>query len=265
MGKFDGKLLITDMDNTLLNSNREVSEKNRNAIKYFTSEGGKFGVASGRGVDAVRGYKDIIGINIPAVMYNGAMVYSFDTETAVYRMDIEEERKKNVKKIFDTRPDLGIEIYADEHIYVLRKCFATSRFLTKNYDVTYHMPNEIWNVPWTKVLVIGTEKQLDDFEPIYRREYDSGNAVRSEKNFFDIVANGVSKGYGVTKLAEMLNIDSGNIYVVGDNMNDVEMIECAAHGYAVENSVEALKIRAERVVPSNDNDAIAYIIDNLVG
>lgn len=264
MGKFDGKLLVSDMDETLLNSDKEVSKKNYDAIKYFTSEGGKFAVASGRTVAAVRNYAERTGINAPAVTYNGAMIYSFDTEETVYRMDIEEERKAAVRKVFKTRPQLGIEVYADEHIYIMRECFETARLYNKNYDVTYSMPDEIWNVPWTKVLIIGTEEQLDEFEPIYRRDYDDGYIVRSGKFYLDIVANGASKGYGVKKLAQLLGIKQENVYAVGDNMNDIEMIEYAKHGYAVANATAALIGAAEAIVPSNNDDAIAYIIEKLI-
>lgn len=252
------------MDETLLNSDKEVSKKNYDAIKYFTSEGGKFAVASGRTVAAVRNYVQRIGINAPAVTYNGAMIYSFDKEKTVYRMDIEEERKAAVRKVWETQPRLGIEVYADEHIYIMRECFETARLYDKNYDVTYSMPDKIWDVPWTKVLIIGTEEQLDEFEQIYSRDYDDGYIVRSGKFYLDIVANGASKGYGVKKLAQLLGIKQENVYAVGDNMNDIEMIEYANHGYAVANATAELIGTAEAKVPSNNDDAIAYIIENLI-
>lgn len=264
MGKFDGKLLVSDIDATLFDSNHKISKENYNAIKYFTDEGGKFSVASGRTAAAVRNFLTEIGINAPAVIYNGAVIYSFETETAIYKMNIEEHRKEAIRKVSETKPELGIEVYSDEHIYIMRECFETARFQDKNYDVTYYMPQNVWNEPWTKVLIIGTGKQLDEFEPIYRRDYDSGYSVRSGTHYLDIVASGASKGYGVEKLAGMLGISRENIYAVGDNMNDVEMIEYAHHGYAVENAVDVLKKSAECVVPSNDENAIAYIINNLI-
>lgn len=264
MGKFDGKLLVSDMDATLFNSNREVSEENYNAIKYFTSEGGRFSVASGRMVDAVGKFLDEIGINAPAILYNGAMLYSFDTNTVLYEKTIEDERKTAIQKVYQTQPQFGLEVYSKEHIYVLRECFETVRLKDAGYAVTYGMPDEIWNAPWTKALIIGDDKNLDEFEPVYRAGYDSGYVTRSGKYYLDMVANGATKGYGVKRLAELLDIKREDIYTVGDNMNDLEMIEYAAHGYAVANAVLALKNAAEKVVPSNDNSAIAYIINNLI-
>ena len=264
MGKFDGKLLVSDMEATLFNSQREVSEENYNAIKYFTSEGGKFSVASGRMIAAVGNFLDEIGINAPAILYNGAMLYSFETNTLLYEKTIEEERKSAIRKVYQTQPQFGLEIYSDEHIYILRECFETDRLRGKNYDVTFHMPDEVWDKPWTKALIIGDDEALDKFEPIYRKEYDDGYVTRSGKYYLDMVATGATKGYGVEKLAQMLGIKREDTYTVGDNMNDLEMIQYAGHGYAVANAVDALKKEAEAVVPSNDESAIAYIINNLI-
>ncbi len=264
MGKFDGKLLVSDMDATLFNSQREVSEENYNAIKYFTSEGGKFTVASGRMIAAVRNFVDEIGINAPAITYNGALLYSFETDRVLYEKHIEDERKSAIRKVYETQPQFGLEVYSEEHIYILRECFETERLRGKNYAVAFHMPDEVWDAPWTKALIIGDDKDLDKFEPIYRSEYDKGYVTRSGKYYLDMVATGATKGYGVKKLAEFLGINREGIYAVGDNMNDLEMIQYAEHGYAVANAVDELKNAAEAVVPSNDESAIAYIINKLI-
>lgn len=264
MGKFDGKLLVSDMDATLLTSDHRVSDENYDAIKYFTSEGGTFSVASGRMVDAVRLYLDRIQINAPAVLHNGAKMYSFADEKVIYEKSIEENRKKAIRRVFEEQPQFGLEIYSREHIYVLRECSETPRLKATPYNVTYSMPDEIWAEPWEKVLIMGDEAELDKFEPIYKSEYDTGCSVRSGKRYLDVVANGVSKGFGVKRLAADLHIARDNIYTVGDNMNDLEMICFAGHGYAVEDAAETLKKSAEGIVPSCDNSAIAYIIKNII-
>lgn len=263
MGKFDGKLLVSDMDSTLLNDDHKVTRENFEAIKYFESEGGTFTVASGRMVDAVRIYLDRILINAPAILHNGAKMYDFTTETVIYEKLIEEKRKVAYRRVYETQPQFGLEVYSKEHIYVLRECFETPRLKATPYNVTYSMPENIWDEKWVKALIIGEETELDKFESIYRTEYDSGTSVRSGKRYLDIVANGVSKGRGVEFLSKKLGISQSNIYTVGDNMNDFEMIRFAGHGFAVANAVEQLKSAAE-IVPTNNESAIAYIIENKI-
>lgn len=263
MGKFDGKLLVSDMDATLLDREHRISKANREAIEYFISEGGCFTVASGRMVPAVSSYFNQMTINAPAILHNGAKLYDFDKDEVVYELFIEEERKQAIKRVYDTHPELGIEIYADELVYVYRECFETERFKTRSYKVIYELPEEVWKRPWTKVLIIGYKHQLDEFEPVYRRDYDSGYSVRSGDHFLDIVATGASKGRGLVNLAKRLGIDMKNVYAVGDNMNDIDMLHAAGHSFAVANSEQEVKDIVDEVIPSCDDDPIAYIIENI--
>ncbi len=264
MGKFDGYLFVSDMDATLLTDERKVSEKNRRAIEYFTENGGLFTVASGRMVDAVRAYLHMIPINAPAVLHNGAKLYDFAAEKTLYEKFIEEERKAVVCCVHDDVPGMGIEIYADEQVYVYRECIETSRFLATDYRVTYSLPDEIWDKPWTKVLYIAEREELDRFEPVYRSNYDGGNVVRSGARYLDMVANGVSKGTGILRLAEPYGIDRKNIIAVGDNMNDIDMLKAAGISWAVENAEPEAKTVAKHIAPDNNSDAIAYIIENIL-
>lgn len=263
MGKFTGKLLVSDMDATLLNSEHKISEENRQAIEYFISEGGRFTVASGRMADAVRAYFKDFRINAPAILHNGAKLFDYERNTSVYEKFIEENRKAVFRRVRKDRPELGLEIYSDEKVYVYNECFETERFKTKPYDVTYGMPEEIWDKPWTKALIIGHKEQLDEFEPIYRRDYDKGYSVRSGDKYLDIVATGTSKGYGLKRLAELINIEPHNIYAVGDNMNDIDMLGFAENSYAVENAVPQIKRTAAFSAPSCDDSAIAYVIGQM--
>ncbi|MDO5397580.1 MAG: Cof-type HAD-IIB family hydrolase [bacterium] len=263
MGKFNGKLLVSDMDATLLNSKKMVSSANRAAIEYFISEGGHFTVASGRMVPAVSAYFNQMTINAPAILHNGAKLYDYDTNKVVCERYIEEERKAAIKRVYDTHPELGLEVYADELVYVYRECFETERFKTRSYKVIYELPDRIWERKWTKVLIIGHKNQLDEFEPIYRRDYDKGYSVRSGDHFLDIVATGASKGNGLADLADMLKIDMKNVYAVGDNMNDIDMLQAAGHSFAVANAEQKVKDISDKVIPSCDDDPIAYIIDSI--
>lgn len=262
MGKFDGKLLVSDMDATLLNSQGKISDSDRKAIEYFISEGGKFTVASGRMVPAVRAYFNQMTINAPAILHNGAKLYCYESESVIFERFIEDERKLAIKRVHDTRPEFGLEIYSDELVYVYNRCFETERFKTKPYKVIYSMPDEIWERPWIKALIIGHKEQLDEFTPIYQSEYDSGYSVRSGDRYLDIVANGVSKGFGLAKLATILGIDMENVYAVGDNMNDIDMLKRAGHPFAVKNALSEVKAVAGKVIPSCDDSTIAYIVKN---
>lgn len=263
-GKFSGCLFVSDMDATLLTDSHEISEKNRHAIEYFINEGGCFTVATGRMPKAVRAYMPSLHINVPAILHNGAQIYDFETDKSLYEKFIEEKRKDAIRRVYNDFPDIGLEVYSDNMIYIYRACSETARFEGRKYkNVVYELPDEVWKRPWIKVLLIGEKELLDDCEPIYRARYDSGYAVRSGNRYLDVVSNGVSKGRGLEKLMSMLDIDRGRTIAVGDNMNDISMLETAGISYAVENAEADAKKAADFTAPSNNNDAIAYIIERL--
>lgn len=262
MKKFEGCLFVSDMDATLLTSDHQISDKNRRAIEYFISEGGRFTVATGRMVDAVGAYLGRLPINAPAVLHNGAKLYDFSSNSVIFEKFIEEDRKPAVKRVYSDMPELGLEIYSDEIIYVYKPCSETKRFLTRSYKVVYNMPDEVWDRPWTKLLLIGDTKEiLDKYEPIYRRDYDSGLCVRSGPLYLDIVAGGVSKGKGAKRAAEITGCNK--IFAIGDSENDVDMLRCADISFAVENAVPDVKRAAMYGAPHHNDDAVAYAIEKL--
>lgn len=261
--KFDGYLLASDMDATLLTSKHKISDKNRDAIEYFIKNGGRFTVATGRMQKAVRAFLDQFTINAPAILHNGAQIYDFAENKSLFEQFIEEERKDAIRRVHDDMPELGLEIYCGDTVYIYRACEETRRFNNRKYEVVYEMPDEAWEKPWIKCLLIGEKKLLDYYEPIYRRDYDSGYAVRSGKKYLDIVSSGVSKGIALKKLIGMLDADQEKVIAVGDNMNDVSMLNAAGISYAVENAEKAAKEAARFKAPDNNSDAIAYIISQL--
>lgn len=264
MGKFTGKLLVSDMDATLLSTDHTVSEKNRRAIEYFISEGGMFTVASGRMEPAIRHYFSQMTINAPAILHNGAKLFDFSENKTLYEKSIEENRKNAIRRVHDELPEIGLEVYSHEIVYIYRECSETERFKTRSYKVIYELPEEIWNEPWTKVLLIGERELLDKYEPIYRAEYDNGYCVRSGDKYLDVVANGVSKGIALERLMDILKIQKENVYAVGDNMNDIDMLKAAGTSCAVANAEPEVKSVADIEVPSCDDNAIAYIINSII-
>lgn len=260
--KFSDYLLVSDMDATLLTNKHKISDKNREAVNYFISQGGRFTVATGRMNTGVREYITKISINAPAILHNGAQIYDFDKEESLCEKFIEEERKNAIKRVYNDIPELGLEIYSNDTIYIYRECAETTRFKNRKYtNVIYGVPDEVWEQPWIKCLLIGEKKLLDYYEPIYRSDYDSGYAVRSGKKYLDIVSGEASKGIALTELKKIIGVKQ--VVAVGDNMNDISMLEAADISFAVENAEKTVKNIVDFQAPSNNDDAIAYIIEQL--
>jgi Cof subfamily protein (haloacid dehalogenase superfamily) len=260
--KFEGCLIVSDMDATLLTDKHKISEENRQAIEYFINNGGMFTVSTGRMVEAVKMYLPSVPINVPAILHNGAKLYDFEKEKTLFAKSIEEERKSIFRRAYEDFPEIGMEVYtSSENVYIYRECSETARFKRRKYEVTFGVPDEVWKEPWIKFLFIGEKAVINRFEKIYRSDYDSGYAVRSGDKYLDIVADGVSKGIALGKLADMLK--AKKTIAVGDNMNDISMLEAADIGAAVENAEKSVKATADIIVPDNNHHAIKYIIENI--
>ena len=93
---------------------------------------------------------------------------------------------------------------------------------------------------------------------------DAFDCIRSEKLLYEILPKGVSKGSVLCKMAELLNIPMENTIAVGDYDNDVSMLQAAGSSYAVANAVDKAKAVADFVTVSNDEHAIAAIINDML-
>ena len=89
MKTFEGVMLISDMDGTLLNKDGNISEKNIEAIREFVSLGGRFTVATGRMKKGVEKFLDRLPINAPAIIFNGSSIYDFSKEEEIYAKTLE--------------------------------------------------------------------------------------------------------------------------------------------------------------------------------
>ena len=110
-----------------------ISEENRQAIDYFIKTAD--GLLSQR-EEWLRQFVHIcriLHINAPAVLHNGAKIYDYEKDCAVFERFIEENRKQAIKRVYDDFPQIGLEVYSDEIVYVYRECGGNKAILTRSY------------------------------------------------------------------------------------------------------------------------------------
>ena len=265
MGKYDGWLIVSDMDATLLDKNEKLSKENKEAIDYFISNGGLFTVASGRMAAEIELYFDYLHINAPAILHNGAQIYDFDAKKNLMLKCIEAERKKCIKRAHDELTGAGVEVFTDkEQVFIYRDSQETARYKLRKIEPYYGMTDEAWNSDWVKVLFIGEKEILDRIEPVYKSMYDRGYSVRSGERFLDVVADGASKGNALTELIKILGLDREKVVAVGDNMNDISMIYASGCGVAVGNAVDELKNAAQIIAPEHTKPVVKFIVEEVI-
>lgn len=260
LGIFNGYILVSDMDGTLINGERKISKDDRDAIEYFTQNGGLFTIATGRMLPSANRFAKELNLSLPIILYNGSKVYDYSKDEVVLEYSLEEERKKVINKLLEDRDDIGIEVYSEENIYIFKSCKYTDRFTKLGYDVIYDIDEDVWNKKWTKILIVGDKDTIDYLEDNFKEKYDSEIPIRSGDKYLEVVPKYTSKGQALKDLMKKYELDKFKLVTVGDNMNDKELIEEAHYGFVVKNGNERLLKLANYIAPSNNDSPISYIV-----
>lgn len=266
MKKFEGILICTDLDGTLLQKNKNISKENLDAIEYFKSEGGYFTFVTGRMPFFSSDICERIKPNCPFGCGNGTGLYDHITKKYIYTTPLDPSALDLVEYIESTLPEMGIQINTFEHVYFSRNNLAMELYrgitglpnLKKNYrDI---------EEPIAKIVFGDTrEGSIEELEKLLRAhpKANTVDLIRSEKILFDIIPKGIGKGNSVKELAKYLGIDISKTVAVGDYPNDISMIRAAGVGIAVANAHPDVKKAADLVTVSNEEHAIARIISDI--
>lgn len=264
MGKFDGLLLASDFDDTLYDSTHHVPERNYKAIEYFISEGGRFTVATGRAHRTFAPYHTLAPINAPVVLSNGAAIYDFQEDRAVVQTQLPDGAQQELGELLRTFPELAIEAYYGEDIYVWNPNEITEHHMKKVGCGYTLRPISQMPTPWVKALIHQQHDVLLRARDWLMSRYgDRYEAIFSNPYYLEITGKGCTKGSMVSRLAELLNISPDHVYCVGDNQNDIPMLECSAIPFAPANCAPEVRDWGARVLCHCDDGVIGDIVELL--
>ncbi len=266
MERFDGILLCTDLDDTLLTRDKRVSEKNVNALRYFMDNGGMFTFATGRvprGAKLVRKY---IEPNAPMVCANGAAIYDFKTGKFLWSLKLDKGINDVIGYVYEHFPSAGVEASSEDTVYFCR----TNRIVEehKHLEKFPDMYIDYQNLPERilKVIFMVEENELDAFKSLIRGTSfpERYSFIQSSPWYYELLPKNASKGAGLKKLKELTGARFS--VAMGDNENDLSLMTGADLGIAVANAADCVK-RAAGYITENDNnhDAVFEVISKLRG
>ena len=278
MGKFTGVLLASDFDNTLiyteeaLRSGGPVSplpERNREALDYFIREGGAFSIATGRALAAFARYADMVPMNAPGVVCNGAALYDFQKQEYLDALVLDELATIRGQDLLDRFPDLAVEAYhIGNVIHTVRPNDAVRRHerLTQVSVVESPSLPEVPQ-PLGKLLWEADHETLQAAADYLRRQPWAGEyeLIFSGKTLLEMTAKGANKGGMIRRLARRLGISMDHVYYVGDEANDIPMLTAAARGFAPANCVETVRSCGATLVADAREGALADVVSVLDG
>ena len=264
MGKFDGILLLSDMDGTLLNSCRTVSPENLEAIRYFMAEGGRFSVATGRSKPGMEYFLKDLPVNAPAVIYNGAVVYDFEADCAAWQCPLGERGLDLYRLVQEEFPGAGMEAY-DMHTAYALSDNPISRRHFDNVNMPWQLVRpEAVPQPWVDMLLLEKEDRLAEIKAQLEARYPGVFFLQySDKEFLEVLHPDANKGVAALALCKYLNYNVENLYTVGDGRNDIQLLTCTRNAYAPANAEPEIKALCPRMLPHHNDHAIAALIAEL--
>ena len=260
---FDGILLVSDMDGTLLNSKSEISRENQAALEYFVAHGGLFTVATGRMEGSLRRFLPYLPINAPSIFYNGAVIYDLAKEEILWEVSLPEAVRAIVPEACSAFPGLGMEIFHYSEVHFPYQNSETEKHCRREGFLPRLTPLEQVPFPWIKIILVDEPGKLPAVESYLTKRQDLFHMVYSEPQFLELLPKEASKGHALQKLLRIMGRRDLKVVALGDNLNDLEMIEAADLGIAVANAHPRLKKAARYRYGHHDDHAVAQVVDHL--
>ena len=267
------KMLFSDLDGTLLNSEKKVSEKDAAAIREMTRKGNYFVINTGRPTQASLPFATELGLNTRGcylVSYNGGVITEISNNHELYDVRLDYGTVEELFMLAE-QENLYIQTYDGNAIVYSRDGkelfqYSAGKAMSEVYaagDVISHLHNE----PHKCIVISYTDHDaLENFRRKYMGRFDSRcDMFFSCPEFLEIMPKGIDKGGAVRQLSGFLRIPVEDTIAVGDERNDIPMIKAAGIGIAMANSHPDVKLSSDYVTSNDcDHNAIAEIIEKYI-
>lgn len=262
------KILILDLDGTLTNSKKEITEKTLHALLAMQERGHKIVIATGRPAHGVKWISDILQLEKfggYVLCFNGARVMNATTKEIIYQQRFPKEYMAPLYE-FALTHDMGMVTYRGSDVITGTRVDKYMEFeanlnfmeLVKVEDFVYYIDFDI-----NKCLFSATEDVALELEKELASLYEGKLSVyRSEPFFIEAMPLGVDKAASLSKLFESIGVDRMDTVACGDGFNDMSMIQYAGVGVAMKNAQDVVKEVADVITKkTNDEDGLIEIID----
>lgn len=264
------KMLVLDLDGTLMNSKKEISPLNRTKLIEVQEKGIRIVLASGRpiyGIVPIARQLELEKYEGYILAYNGGEIIDWKTREIMYKQVLDADV---IPYLYECAQAHQLTIVSYENEYVL----------TEHPDDEYVQKEALLNVmpvrkvdnfleavkhPLPKCLIVGPPERLIPLEKImYEALKDRMGIYRSEPYFLELVPKGIDKAQSLAVLLEKLGWKREEMIAMGDGFNDLSMIKFAGLGVAMANAQPIVKENADFITLTNDEDGVAHVIDRFL-
>ena len=287
------KLIAVDLDGTLLNSYGEISKENKEAIKKAIDKGVQVVIASGRMPSSIENFCTEINANRYLIAGNGTLIYDTEEQEIIYDRFMEKQKVLNIIKICEEN-SIYYSIYTENSIITKSLNYNVLYYQYENskkpehkktkiniVEDVYKYIDEINTMPLLKMTVCDNNqvifnsiirklrelKDIDvlDVEHMSRKVIKSGTKDVSIEYFYTEITNlNVNKWNALKVIIEKLDIKPEEVMAIGDNINDIEMVQNAGMGVVMGNSaLKAIGI-GKSTISDNNSSGVAEAIEKYI-
>lgn len=267
--------VLTDLDGTLFNSQGLVSKEDRAAITSYIEQGGLFGVATGREPGNARLHLPALPMNAPSIVLNGAAVFDFVRDQ--YLNYVLLDREAGLQVIRECRRlclPVDIQVYTTEGIFYATPLeTADPGFLRIHQPTRYLDMEALQRMDWMKIVLL--EREKDALQAMVSFVMNKGldrklsivegttDVVKIGK-YQELLPAGINKGSGMNLVRSLPDYADRRIFAVGDYWNDMELLQASDVACAPSNAIEEVRAICRCVLPSHNENAIAWLIREVI-
>lgn len=261
------KLLATDLDGTLLRGGKPVSAGNIAAAQAAAKAGVVVTIATGRMYRAALPVAEALGLDVPIITYNGALIKSTSGKI-YYEHYLDEDICCRIADFCAAR-NWYLQSYSGDELY-----YSDYGAFSKRYEISQKVIGEEIGYDGMKekvskmykmlIITSGAEVTQEWMAQLQAEFGDTIAMTQSAPDFIEIIAPGVSKAAGLQKLAELLDIDISETMAIGDARNDLPMLKAAGFSVAMDNAEDEIKAVTDAVTGNCDEDGWAQAVHKYI-
>lgn len=258
-------LLALDLDGTLLDDDKTISACNQDAIRAAKDLGVMVTLSTGRMYRSAIRFANELKIELPLITYNGALIK--DRAGSVHRELLLPLESAHTVLAVAREYDLHVNVFIADDLFVDRNDVWTKRY----YQTSRIPPRIVSNLQPVltaapnAMALLGSKEKLRLVRTILAEKLiDKAHVTTSDPHFVEIIHPNASKQSGLAYLLRELGFKTERVIAIGDNYNDLDMINYAGLGVAMANAPEEVRAQADYVTGNNNNGGVAHVINKFI-
>lgn len=263
------KLIAIDLDDTLLNNQWEIGEKDKKALLQAKEAGVMVVLATGRMYRAALKYAKELSLKTPMIVYQGALVINYLNQEIIKQYSLPLD--KAIEVIEEVAPyGYHINLYEGDELIIAKQTKESLRYEEMSGckarvvgNLKAYLKKE--QIAPIKILVATKEEELDLIIPSLKEKFGSSLHIAKSKPYFLEFSHPLAnKGHALAELALQYGIKPEEIIAIGDGYNDIEMISFAGLGVAMGNGCLEVKKIADYITSSNLDGGVSKVINEFI-